>query len=96
MAQYHYRAAQLKPLVEAANFSPAQLNLILKMMRGCTMLRQGKVIESFLECMLPENYEMRIGREIQGKYGTYRPRYIAKIGEVIDEQVLQQEFEEEA
>jgi hypothetical protein len=80
MAMYHTRAAQLKPLVEAAGFTAEQLNLVHKMMRGCTMLRQGKVITSFFGCMLPESFELKEGAAQQGKYGTYRPIYVVNKG----------------
>ena len=56
MAQYHIKAEKLKPLVEAENFSVSQLNVIVKMMRGCTQLRQGRVIDSFFEAMLPDEF----------------------------------------
>ena len=79
MAMYHATAENLKPEVIQANFSKAQLETILKMMKGCTMLRQGKVIESFFECMLPENFQLAHGEETQGKYGTYRPTIITEV-----------------
>jgi len=70
LALYHQHAEKLKPFVKDANFSAEQLNLILKMMRNCNQLRQAKVIESFFECMLPDNmvkeYEDREGQN--GKY----------------------------
>jgi len=82
MAQYHTRAAKLKPLVDAANFTPEQLTIVHRMMRGCTMLRQGSVITSFFECMLPENMEIRHGAPIQTKYGkTFRPVFVALRGQ---------------
>lgn len=73
MAQYHIKADELKPLVQQANFNTQQLNIILKMMRGCTQLRQGKVINSFFGLMLPSGFKMQEGQEIEGQYGTYRP-----------------------
>lgn len=73
MAMYHIKADSLKSEVVAANFSKAQFTTILKMMRGCSQLRQGKVIESFFGCMLPESFKLVQGEEIEGKYGTYRP-----------------------
>ncbi len=76
MAQYHQKAEILKPQVESMNFSKDQLNIILKMMKGCTMLRQGKVIDSFFECMLPDNFKTVLGHEIIGNYGTYRPTIV--------------------
>lgn len=83
MAQYHSKAAILKPEVESQNFNPEQLTTILKMMRGCTMLRQGKVIESFLECMIPEGMEIKQGELREGKYGQYRLSYVVKAGDSI-------------
>lgn len=81
MALYHLKAEKLKPLVEKASFTTEQLNLIHQMMRGCSQLRQGKVISSFMECMLPEDYEMKEGLEIEGKYGPYRQMIIVKKGD---------------
>ena len=95
MAQYHIKAAKLKPLVEQSNFTVEQLNLIHQMMRGCVMLRQGKVISSFLECMLPDGFELKEGRLIAGKYGSYRPVYVVKKGEEIPASVIQTSEEEE-
>jgi len=83
MAQYHQKAEVLKPEVEAQNFSGEQLTTILKMMRGCTMLRQVKVIESFMECMIPEGFEIKQGELREGKYGQYRLSYVVKAGEEI-------------
>lgn len=83
MAQYHTRAAQLKPQVEAANFTSEQLTLIHKMMRGCTMLRQGSVIDSFLSCMLPDKFEMKQGDIVQGQYGAYRPLFVVEKGQAV-------------
>lgn len=86
MTQYEIRASQLKPLVEKAGFTAEQLNLVHKMMRGCTMLRQGKVITSFLNLMLPENFEIKAGQERQGKFGTYRPLYVVNKGQDVIEE----------
>ena len=83
MAQYHSKAAILKPEIEAQNFTAEQFSTILKMMRGCTMLRQGKVIESFLECMIPEGMEIKQGKLREGKFGQYRLSYVVKCGESI-------------
>ena len=94
MAQYHSKAAILKPIVEAQNFSSEQLTTILKMMRGCTMLRQGKVINSFFECMIPEGFEIKEGKLREGKYGQYRLSYVVKIGDSIPEEADTQTGEE--
>lgn len=80
---YHSKGAILKPLVEAQDFNAEQLTTILKMMRGCTMLRQGKVIESFFETMIPEGYEIKQGELREGKYGQYRLSYVVKAGDSI-------------
>jgi|TARA_B110000467_G_scaffold139706_1_gene139258 hypothetical protein len=79
MAQYHAKAEALKGEIVAANFSKDQLSTILKMMKGCTMLRQGKVIDSFLECMLPDGFKLVQGEEVEGKYGTYRPTLVQEV-----------------
>lgn len=85
LAQYHTKAEILKPQVIAADFSKDQLNIILKMMKGCTMLRQGKVIDSFFECMLPDNFKTVLGHEVTGNYGTYRPTIVLNINEELQE-----------
>ncbi len=59
MAMYHVNAEKLKPLVEQANFSKQQLNLVLRMMEKCSQLRQGSVIRSFFDGMLPDKYELK-------------------------------------
>ena len=86
-AQYHQTAEFLKSEVDASNFSSEQLTTILKMMRGCTMLRQGKVINSFFACMVPQGYELKEGKERISKYDKpYRLTYVVKIGESIPEE----------
>jgi len=72
MAMYHQTADRLKDQVLKQNFNAEQLNIILKLMRGCTMLRQGKVINSFFELVLPQNFQLSEGEEKTGKYGTYK------------------------
>lgn len=96
MAQYHYKAEQLKPQVQKAGFTVEQLNLVHKMMRQCAVLRQGRVISSFFQCMLPEEYEMKEGPQVQGKYGPYRPIFIVKKGEEIKPELLTAEQGEES
>ena len=82
MAQYHQAAQFLKLEVEQHNFSSEQLTTILKMMRGCVMLRKGSYIQSFFECMIPQGYELKEGKERLSKYGKkYRLSYVVKIGE---------------
>lgn len=88
MALYHTRAEGLKPEVENANFTKEQLTLVLKMMKGCSQLRQGSVIESFFECMIDKTkFKIVEGHEIEGKYGTYRPKVILGIDEELAEPV---------
>ncbi|NIQ14300.1 MAG: hypothetical protein GTO02_07820 [Candidatus Dadabacteria bacterium] len=80
MAQYHTRAEQLKPLVLEAGFNTDQLNVILKMMRGCTMLRSGSVIDSFMSCMLDDSkHALTHGELKEGKYGSYRESLISEV-----------------
>lgn len=70
MAQYVQDAEELKPLIQDAKFTPEQMNVILKMMKGCKNLRQSKVIESFWLLMVPESMEIK-RVEQEGKYGKY-------------------------
>jgi len=80
MAQYHTKAEKLKPEVIEADFNTKQLTVILKMMRGCTMLRQGKVIDSFLECMLDSSkHKITYGDLIEGPYGSFRPSLVSEV-----------------
>lgn len=76
---YHTRAESLKPSVLEAGFNEQQLNLILKMMRGCSQLRQGSVIDSFMSCMLDAKYELTHGELKEGKYGSYRESIIREV-----------------
>lgn len=70
MALYHAKAEALKELVSEAKFSPEQMNVVRKMMTGCSQLRQAKVINSFWELMVPENMTIETIQE-EGKYGSY-------------------------
>jgi len=80
MAQYHIEAEKLKPEVLEADFNTKQLTIILKMMRGCTQLRQGKVIDSFLECMLDTSkHEITYGELTEGPYGSFRPSLVSEV-----------------
>lgn len=79
MAMYHIKAQELKPFVIDAHFNAQQLNLIHKMMRSCSQLRQGSHITSFFECMLPEGFKIQEGQEIEGKYGMYKPLEIVEV-----------------
>ena len=93
MAMYHTRAAKLKPLVQAANFTPEQLTLIQKMMGGCSQLRQRKVIDSFLECMLPDNMELVQDRENKITLGSgfsFYPQYVIEKGTEIPKRTIPQ------
>lgn len=87
MAQYHIRAEKLKPLVDQADFTKDQLTLILKMMRGCSQLRQGSVIESFFECMInTEKFDIVDGHKVTGQYGTFTPKVVLNKGETLPPQ----------
>ena len=51
MAQYHDKAEKLQDEINKANFTTAQMQTINNIMHGCTMLRQGTVIDSFFQCL---------------------------------------------
>ncbi len=91
MAMYNVRAEKLKGLVETANFSKQQLNVVLKMMEGCSQLRQGSVIRSFFTCMLPEKYELKedsnnpVTYTRNGTEKTFSPSIVLDAGEEIPE-----------
>ena len=72
MAKYHLRAEQLREMYDQQDltFNSKTLNFILDCMRGCSQLRQSKVIESFFkECF--KNVETEY-IEIDGKYGKFQ------------------------
>jgi len=94
MAKYVQRAEKLKPKVLACNFNAQQLNVIHQMMRGCTMLRQGKVISSFFQLMMPDGYELREGPEVQSYRGPWRPLYVVEKGSEIDPVALENDAAE--
>lgn len=80
MAMYHTRAEELKPLVLEAGFNEKQLNIILKMMRGCVKLQQGKTIDNFLSLMLDDSkHTLTQGDLKEGKYGSYRESLIKEV-----------------
>lgn len=89
MAKYVLKAQKLKPLVEAANFTPEQLTLIHKMMGNCSQLRQRKVITSFLELMIPDNMEIVTDHKnkiiLASGYSFY-PQYVILKGSEIPRQ----------
>ncbi len=70
MAQYHNTATNLKPEIEKAGFTPEQMNLLHRACKGCRALRQGSVIDSFVELLTPSNMEIE-KLNIEGKYGPY-------------------------
>ena len=64
MAQYHQKAEALQEMIKEAGFNNKQLQVINELMHGCTMIRQGKVIDSFFVVCFPNakiNYETREG-----------------------------------
>jgi hypothetical protein len=94
MAYYLVVANRLKSQVEAMHFTAEQLNLIHQMMGACSQLRQRKVIDNFLSAMLPEEFEMKEGGIVHGKFGDYRPMFIVKKGENVPDDMPSQEDEE--
>ena len=70
MAKYHLTAEKLKPTVLNADFNKDQLNIILDLMRGCSQLRQRKVIESLFLLILPDKFKVK-KEVIDGMYGEY-------------------------
>ena len=70
IASYGSVAKHLKPEIEKAGFTPEQMNLLHKACKGCRALRQGSVIDSFVELLTPSNMEIE-KLNIDGKYGPY-------------------------
>ena len=71
MAQYHDKAEKLQEKIYKASFTPEQMQTINEIMHGCTMLRQGSVIDSFFECLF-KNIKVRY-ENIEGYNGkTYK------------------------
>ena len=71
MAQYHDKAEKLQEKIYKASFTPEQMQPINEIMHGCTMLRQGSVIDSFFECLF-KNVKVRY-ENIEGYNGkTYK------------------------
>ena len=87
MALYHQHAEKLKPLVENANFTKEQLNTVLRLMENCSQLRQGSVIRSFFDLVLPEKFEMKedtnnpVTYSRNGNERTFNPTIILNKGE---------------
>ena len=71
MAKYHLTAEKLREKYDLKDFvGKSYLPLILDLMRGCSQLRQSKVIESFFqECFKEIKTEFI---EIDGKYGKFQ------------------------
>ena len=80
MAKYHITAGKIRdqymnkndsePLENTVQLNPKQLNFILDCMRGCSQLRQSKVIESFFTEIFKEAKTEFI--EIDGKFGKFQ------------------------
>ena len=72
MAKYHLRAEQLREIYDQQDltFNNKTLNFILDCMRGCSQLRQSKVIESFFIELFP-NLKTEY-TEIDGKFGKFQ------------------------
>jgi len=80
MAKYHITAGKIREKwnlnsKESCDFKmpiiyPNNMNLILDCMRGCSQLRQSKVIESFFKEIFPDTKTEYI--EIEGKYGKFQ------------------------
>ena len=72
MAKYHLRAEQLREIYDQQDltFNNKTLNFILDCMRGCSQLRQSKVIESFFTEIFKEAKTEFI--EIDGKFGKFQ------------------------
>ncbi len=58
MVYYLTNAPQNKADLTAYGIQEGQLNIVLRMMKQCRVLRQGKVIETLLRESLPEGFEM--------------------------------------
>ena len=79
MAKYHLTAEKIRkdyalgkeftPNMESV-FNNIHLELLLDCMRGCSQLRQSKVIESFFKEIFPNVKTEFI--EIDGKYGKFQ------------------------
>ena len=72
MAKYHLTAEKLREKYDLEDFvGKSFLPLILDLMRGCSQLRQSKVIESFFKECFKEikteyvNIELKDGRKFQ-------------------------------
>ena len=72
MAKYHLTAEKLRGDYDQQDltFNNKTLNFILDCMRGCSQLRQSKVIESFFKEIFPIVKTEFI--EIDGKFGKFQ------------------------
>ena len=76
MAKYHITAGKIREKWNLNSKESSDLyltnnmNLILDCMRGCSQLRQSKVIESFFKEIFPDTKTEYI--EIEGKYGKFQ------------------------
>jgi len=78
MAKYHLTAEKLREKYDlnnieaktASNYIGYNYELILDCMRGCSQLRQSKVIESFFKELFPNIKTEYI--EIDGKFGKFQ------------------------
>lgn len=59
MGYYLDKADDNKRSFESLKFDAAQLNFVLKMMRQCSKLRQGKVVVNLLDSSLPDKFEIK-------------------------------------
>ena len=58
MPHYSGQFAELKPLVETGNFTPEQLTIVNRLMRGCWKLRTAQLCTNALEYALPDAFEV--------------------------------------
>ena len=73
MAKYHLTAEKLREKYDLDNRkfdSSNTYEMILDFMRGCSQLRQSKVIESFFQELFPNIKTEYI--EIDGKFGKFQ------------------------
>jgi len=74
MAKYHLTAAKFRKEYNLENVVNNEWSIspkiVLDLMRGCSQLRQSKVIESFFKEIFPDTKTEYI--EIEGKYGKFQ------------------------
>lgn len=71
---YLDRASTNKQMIESNDFTPAQLNVMLTMMRQCWKLRTGTIINNLFEASMPDDCEIQsnLKQGQDGKeYNTY-------------------------